>query len=172
MLELLYSTGIRAGELARLSQGDVNFQDGALRVLCGKGAKDRVVPIGKVALHWTAKYLNSRGRLNPNASLFAIKDWFLHEMIRRYAKAAGIKKKITPHTFRHSFAVHLLENGADIRHIQAMLGHNHLFTTQRYTRVVPLQLQRAHRKSHPSERRSRKFENAKPTQFYKIVLHG
>lgn len=170
MLELLYSTGLRNAEIRKLNQGDISFETGTVRVLSGKGHKDRVVPVGRTALYWLKKYLERRGRFNPNTSLFGVGSWFLRQTIPQCAKAAGIKKRVTAHTFRHSVAVHLLENGAGIRHIQAMLGHTHLYTTQRYTKVVPMQLKRVHGKTHPCERRSRILGDADPKRFYHIVL--
>lgn len=157
--ELLYSTGIRSGEVARLNHCDINFAEATVKILLGKGSKDRVVPIGKHAVYWIRRYINEVRGVYPGA-LFTylrtprgVSTQVIGKIIRNAAKRTRLKKRITAHIFRHSFAVHLLEGGADIRHISAMLGHEHLVTTQIYTRVLPRQLQRAHLTSHPAERR-------------------
>jgi integrase/recombinase XerD len=157
-LELLYSTGLRTAELCRLTLSDINFADGTVRVLLGKGGKDRIVPAGKLALSYVDRYLQQARGLWPGP-LFAhlqtpkgISGRYLARIIRNAADAAGIRKRCTPRTFRHSFAIHLLERGAGIAHIGAMMGHADLSTTQIYTNIVKAELKRAHLAAHPAER--------------------
>jgi integrase/recombinase XerD len=177
MLELLYSSGLRSGELCRLTQSAIDFDEGTVTVLLGKGKKDRVVPVGTVALHWLSRHVEQARKLDPEAPLFRhrsglpLRDWFLCRAIRRYAAAAGIAKDCRPRTFRHCFAIHLLEGGASIRHIAAMMGHSNLQTTQTYTHILPRELKRAHKASHPAERdrRRRFFPLAAPSLFYKAA---
>jgi integrase/recombinase XerD len=158
MLELLYGSGLRVSELIGLEMNAVNRDAGFVRVL-GKGAKERVVPVGRMAIESIGAYLeSSRPFLLKNLSsvyLFVTRRggpmtrqsfWYL---IGRYGKKAGIKKKITPHSLRHSFATHLLEGGADLRAVQMMLGHSDISTTQIYTHVAQRQLVEAHKKFHP-----------------------
>lgn len=170
ILETLYSTGMRVSELCRLQIADLNFADGVVRILSGKGKKDRMVPIGRMALHYMDRYMKEVRGPGSGGPLFrrmgtteAIRTQRLYIYMDSYRKKAGIKIKVYPHLLRHSFAVHLLENGADIRHIQAMLGHEQLSTTQLYTQVVPLQLKKAHAAAHPAEKQSEKLPaNAQP----------
>lgn len=137
IFELLYATGIRATELVELTLYSIG--DEAIKV-CGKGNKQRIVPIGKKALLQIDRYLCSyRDAIKDSDALFLTKRgkkidrFFLWSRVKFYAKKAGIKKNISPHTFRHSFATHLLEGGADLRVIQEFLGHSHIGTTDRYT---------------------------------------
>ena len=158
MLHLLYATGVRVSELVRLSLIAFNRHSGNLRVY-GKGSKERLVPIGEQALSLLEEYLSTvrlrllRGRTSP--SLFITRQgkfmtrtryW---QILRNVALQAGITKKISPHTLRHSFATHLLENGADLRSVQLMLGHSDIATTQIYTHVEQSRLKSIHRKFHP-----------------------
>ncbi len=157
MLELLYATGLRVSELVGLQVGDVHRQMGFLRVM-GKGSKERVIPVGRSALKFLQEYLDSsrpklaKGRLSDGlflstrARTMTRQQFFL--LLKRYARAAGIKKNISPHKLRHSFATHLLNNGADLRSVQAMLGHADLSTTQIYTHVTAERLKAIH-KFHP-----------------------
>jgi integrase/recombinase XerD len=158
MLELLYGAGLRVSELIGLEMNAVNREAGFVRVL-GKGSKERVVPIGRMALDSIGAYLEvSRPVLLKNrrsAHLFVTRrggpmtrQSFWH-LIGKYRKVAKIKKKITPHSLRHSFATHLLEGGADLRAVQMMLGHADISTTQIYTHVAQRQLVEAHKKYHP-----------------------
>ena len=164
ILETMYATGIRGAELCRLAIPDVNFADGVIRITQGKGKKDRVVPIGKLALHYIDRYIKEVRGPGASGPLFRrftdlgrLSSYQLYGIIRRYRKKAKIKTKIYPHLLRHTFAVHLLENGADIRHIQEMMGHVDLSTTQIYTLVVPIQLKKAHAATHPAEKRKEKL---------------
>ena len=167
MLEVLYSTGIRNAELRSLTVYDVDLDRGLVRVNEGKNAKDRVVPLGEPACRWVKEYLTeARPKLlaarrdHANApTLFLSKNGNplvplgVIYPIRKHAKAAGIERTVTPHTLRHTFATHLLQGRADIRHIQAMLGHASVATTQIYTRVEVADLKAVHRRCHPRERR-------------------
>jgi len=167
IIEILYSTGIRNAELRALRIYDLDFERGFLRVNEGKNAKDRVVPMGEDASAWLREYLSdARPKLLATRSDAATETIvFLSKSgrpllplgviypIRKYAKRAGIERAITPHSFRHTFATHLLAGRADIRHIQAMLGHASVATTQIYTRVEVTDLKAVHRRCHPRERR-------------------
>ncbi len=164
MLEVFYSTGIRAGELQQLKVEDLNLQDGWLTVRAGKGAKDRVVPMGKAASHFLMLYLEkTRPKLirDKKHSIVFVNQYggrLSHESINRIvqtsAKTAGIKRKVTPHALRHTCATLMLRGKADIRHIQEMLGHSSLSSTQIYTRVEIADLKQVHQKCHPRERQS------------------
>jgi integrase/recombinase XerD len=158
MLELLYAAGLRVSELVHLRLQDVNLEGGFVRVI-GKGSKERVVPIGLYAKEKLSFYLqNGRGALLKGSSspyIFVARAgkpltrqgfW---KLLRRYATAAGIKKKVSPHSLRHSFASHLLEGGADLRAVQIMLGHVDISTTQIYTHVARERLKELHRRYHP-----------------------
>jgi integrase/recombinase XerD len=158
MLELLYGAGLRVSELILLEMTGINQEAGFVRVF-GKGSKERVVPVGRMALTAIRDYLDhSRPLLLKNRSsayLFVTRrgsamtrQSFWH-LIGRYGRLAGLKKKITPHSLRHSFATHLLEGGADLRAVQMMLGHADISTTQIYTHVAQRQLVEAHKKYHP-----------------------
>jgi integrase/recombinase XerD len=143
MLEVLYATGLRVSELLKLKVEDLNLTDGYL-VAFGKGRKERVVPLGKAAIAHTQAWLAVRPTLlkgKPSNVLFlsprraAFSRMGFWKLLRRYALKAGIAKPVSPHKLRHSFATHLLERGADLRAVQAMLGHADLSTTQIYTHV-------------------------------------
>lgn len=172
ILELLYSSGLRSGEICRLQLGEINFADGVARILMSKGKKDRMVPVGKAALKWIDEYVREVHGLRLSGPLFydpntrnPIAGWHLRRIVSKYKTLARIKKPCNPRSFRHSFAIHLLENGASIRHIQAMMGHASLKTTQKYTRIVPEELKRAHHRAHPSEKQQRKLPEVDPIGF-------
>ena len=158
MLELLYATGLRVSELVNLKLREVNLAAGYLMTV-GKGSKERLVPIGESARHKVSAYLEGvRFRHDPesrNPHLFlsrlgaAMSRQAFWNIIKKRALIAGIRKNISPHTLRHSFATHLLENGADLRSVQIMLGHADLSTTQIYTHVTRERLKRLHREIHP-----------------------
>jgi integrase/recombinase XerD len=160
MLELLYATGLRVSELVSLQTQQINFQGNYLAVK-GKGSKMRAVPFGRYASETVRCYLNEiRPRLlKGRSSLFlfitrsgkSLSRQAFWKLIRRYALAAGIEKRVTPHTLRHSFATHLLEGGADLRSVQSMLGHADISTTQIYTHVNGARLKEVHRRFHPRE---------------------
>lgn len=158
MLELLYATGLRVSELLALALGHINWQVGYL-IAFGKGSKERIVPIGRAAYEAVRSYvetvrpallkgkmtdilfLNSRGQRLTRQGFWKI--------VRDHALRAGLMKKVHPHTFRHSFASHLLEGGADLRSVQMMLGHADIATTQIYTHITGERLKSIHRKCHP-----------------------
>jgi len=158
LLELLYATGMRASECLALSPADVNLSAGYV-VCTGKGRKQRLVPIGVEALAWVRRYLQAvrpvTGRrpggdrlfLNPRGG--ALSRQSLWTVVRRAAAAAGIRRRVSPHVLRHSFASHLLEGGADLRSVQAMLGHADITTTQIYTHLPTAALTRMYRRYHP-----------------------
>jgi integrase/recombinase XerD len=158
MLELLYATGLRVSELVHLSVNDVNVEVGYVRTK-GKGARERIVPIGQAARQTLKGYLEGPRRnwalRSSNTTLFLgrggreITRQGFWKILRKHAQAAGIGRRITPHTLRHSFATHLLERGADLRSVQSMLGHVDIATTQVYTHVSREHLKRLHQKYHP-----------------------
>ena len=158
MLELLYATGLRVSELAGLTMNSINWQVGFLTVM-GKGSKERVVPIGKTAYDSVRRYVDeARPKLVKSKTtdvlfLNRFGGFFtrqgLWKIIIHYAQKAGLQKNVHPHTFRHSFASHLLEGGADLRAVQVMLGHSDISTTQIYTHVTRDHLKQIHRKYHP-----------------------
>ena len=159
MLELIYACGLRISELLSLKQNDIRTDAGFLRVF-GKGSKESMVPVGEVAMNWIVVYqekvrphllgkqtsddvlfLNSRGKKMSRMGFWKI--------LKRYTDMAGIKKEVTPHTFRHSFATHLLEGGADLRVVQELLGHSDISTTQIYTHIDREYLKEVHKTFHP-----------------------
>lgn len=159
ILETMYATGVRVSELIGLKQSGVHADAGVIQVF-GKGSKERLIPIGRSALEWIAKYqtevrpqfakkgrgrdvvfLNTRGTPLSRMTIWNIVD--------RYTRQAGIQKDVHPHTFRHSFATHLLEGGADLRSVQEMLGHSDISTTQIYTHIDREYLKEVHRTFHP-----------------------
>lgn len=146
ILELLYGTGIRVGELAGLALRDVDLDEGWVRVR-GKGNKERLVPLGSKAIRAILGYLKERGR--EAGPLFELTERTVQRIVRRRSLKAGIVKRTTPHTLRHSFATHLLEEGADLRGIQELLGHSSLSTTQKYTQVSVQHLMEVYDKAHP-----------------------
>ncbi|MHB8171957.1 MAG: site-specific tyrosine recombinase XerD [Thermincolia bacterium] len=158
MLELLYATGIRVSELINLNVDNLNLEMGFVRCF-GKGSKERIIPLGKVAIQCVGEYLGwGRAKLikTPNQpSLFLnyngqrMTRQGFWKIIKKHAKDAGIQKEITPHTMRHSFATHLLENGADLRSVQEMLGHADITTTQIYTHLTKGRLKEVYSKYHP-----------------------
>jgi integrase/recombinase XerD len=159
ILETLYATGMRVSELITLRQADLTVDQEVVRVF-GKGSKERLVPIGKPALGWIERYrtecrtrllkrdaaqdvlfLNARGTPMTRMAVWKI--------VQNYARRTGITKEVHPHTFRHSFATHLLEGGADLRAVQEMLGHSDISTTQVYTHIDREYLKEVHRTFHP-----------------------
>ncbi len=158
MLEVLYATGLRVTELINLIHAQVNLRQGVVRVV-GKGNKERLVPLGEEAITWLQRYLNdARPELVGNRSVNALFPtqrgsamtrqgfWYL---IKRYAQKAGISKSLSPHILRHAFATHLLNNGADLRVVQMLLGHSDISTTQIYTHVARERLKKLHAEHHP-----------------------
>jgi integrase/recombinase XerD len=178
MLELLYSSGLRAGEVVRLSVHDIDWKERTLRILQGKGRKDRLVPIGAVALRYLQEYVEvlrpvmlsrfapggpSRDKLPvittiPELLFFSrrrtpMTRQYLRCIILGYAKKARITGRVTTHSVRHACATEMLKGGANVRHVQELLGHARLATTQIYTRVLPYDLKKVHARTAPSERR-------------------
>ena len=160
ILEVLYSTGMRRKELINLAIYDLDFDRGTVFIREGKGKKDRTIPIGERALAWCEKYLNEvRPELvfEPDDRIIFLTQAgerfsgnHLSELVRDYIRSADIGKTGSCHLFRHTMATLLLENGADIRHIQAMLGHSSVTSTQIYTQVSIRQLKQIHTATHPA----------------------
>ncbi len=159
ILEMLYGTGMRSAELFALDVEDVDVSSGRVHIRQGKGGKDRVVPMGEVAAEYAGGYL---ARIRPRLGASSKARGFLltskgmrmdrrpvTAMVRRYAKKAGIERRIGLHTFRHTCATHMLRRGANIRHVQEQLGHESIATTERYTRVEIGDLAEVHEKFHP-----------------------
>ncbi len=172
MLELFYSTGIRVGEMAQLSVHDADTRHAMLRVTRGKGARDRVVPMGKKACGYVKEYLEEvrsqwckrnpeslRGGRNlrderalwlaSSAPFAPFKRDGIEQMVSRYGIKAGLSKSLTPHAWRHTCATHLVAAGANIAHVQRLLGHRSLETTQIYTRVALPEVKKTFKRSHP-----------------------
>ena len=157
MLELLYASGLRVSELIGLVIGSVNLRQGVVKVV-GKSRKERLIPIGDSALYWLQEYVeNGRKSLlkEPSSILFLsrlgkkmTRQTFWHS-IKKYCKTLGINSKISPHTLRHAFATHLVDNGADLRAVQMMLGHSDLSSTQIYTHVAKQRLKDLVQMHHP-----------------------
>jgi integrase/recombinase XerD len=160
LIELLYATGLRVSELVALKPGDLHLHEGYLSCV-GKGDKERLVPIGQTAIDWVERYTrDARPRLlqrrKPSPWLFVnardggplsrVGFW---KLLKEYGLKAGISRELSPHVLRHSFATHLLERGADLRAIQAMLGHADLSTTQIYTHVLEARLRAVYDRFHP-----------------------
>ncbi len=161
MYELLYATGIRIGELIRLKIKDISLSEGTIFIRAGKGRKDRVVPIGKTLKEYLVEYLR---KIRPRFREAAATDYVFFNKasqqmaksgigikLHLYAMRAGIDKRITVHTFRHTLATEMLKHGADLRHIQELLGHGSLRTTQMYTHILKGELKRVQAACHPRE---------------------
>ncbi len=159
IFEVMYATGLRVSELVNLAMGDLHLDLGLIKTL-GKGNKERLLPIGDTAIKWLQKYfaetreqlvqrygeqkevfLNFRGNKLTRQSIW--------RMIKKYIAQVGIKKDVTPHTLRHSFATNLLENGADLRVVQELLGHSDISTTQIYTHINKTRMKQVYENSHP-----------------------
>lgn len=152
IIETFYSTGIRISELVGLNIDDMDLISGTVKVL-GKGKKERLVPIGEHAIRAIRVYLDNRKKssdvlfLNKNGS--RISDRGVRDVVGKYIRLASIKKGVSPHTLRHSFATHLLDHGADLRSVQELLGHANLSTTQIYTHLTTEKLKNVYDKAHP-----------------------
>lgn len=167
LLELLYASGMRAGELVKMDVGDIDFSQGVARVV-GKGDKERVVLLGTKAQDALTTYLDS-GRKNllirgnvaqSEPALFInrfggrLSDRGVRKLFDKYCGLASVSLKITPHVLRHTFATHLLSNGADLRFVQELLGHSSITTTQIYTHVTPERMKEVYEKAHPRAKRA------------------
>jgi len=158
ILELIYATGLRVSEAATLKVSDLNLEVGFLKCR-GKGSKERIVPLGKKAEKFIATYIDKarlvllKGKANNFLFLaqggHSLSRQSIWKMIKSMVKKAKVKKKVSPHTLRHSFATHLLEGGADLRSVQEMLGHANITTTQIYTHINQKRLKEIHVKFHP-----------------------
>jgi integrase/recombinase XerD len=159
LLEIMYSSGLRVSEAINLHISDLIFSEELIRVM-GKGSKERIVPVGSSAIKWVNKYLiNSRPLLEKRGK--SLNYVFLNKrgtklsrmgiwnIVDKYTKEAGIDKEVYPHVFRHSFATHLLEGGADLRSVQEMLGHADISTTQIYTHIDREYIKQVYRDFHP-----------------------
>ncbi|MFZ0498882.1 MAG: site-specific tyrosine recombinase XerD [Steroidobacteraceae bacterium] len=158
MLEVLYATGLRVSELVNLRHGQINLNQGVIRIL-GKGNRERLIPLGEEAVRWVTEFGHGpRGEIlleRQTDFLFPTRrgdrmtrQAFWH-IIKRYARKAGISKELSPHTLRHAFATHLLNHGADLRVVQMLLGHSDLSTTQIYTHVARERMKELHSQHHP-----------------------
>ena len=152
LLELLYAAGVRVAECCGLDLDDLDRRQGSVRVM-GKGGKERVVPVGDVALQALEAWLAVRGEgsgplfTNPRGGRLSTRG--AHRIVKARARAAGIDRRVSPHTLRHTFATHMLGEGADLRLIQELLGHSRLSTTQRYTHVSAEHLMKVYDRAHP-----------------------
>ncbi len=162
ILELLYSSGLRVSELTNLKISDIFFDEEVLRIV-GKGSKERIVPFGQSAKHWLTEYLRKSRPLlekrnrSGNYVFLNVRGGRLSRMsvwqiVHKYVAEAGIKKEVHPHTFRHSFATHLIEGGADLRAVQEMLGHADISTTQIYTHIDRDFVRQEYIEHHPLEK--------------------
>jgi integrase/recombinase XerD len=157
MLELLYATGIRVSELIQLDMQDLNIDIAFIK--CKKGSRERMIPIGSIAISALKEYLSKSRPLliqrideralfvNVNGGRLTRQGFW--KIIKQYKNQAQISKDITPHTLRHSFAAHLLENGADLRSIQEMLGHSDISSTQIYAQIAKNRIKEVYKKTHP-----------------------
>ncbi len=159
ILEIMYASGLRVSELIYLKQRDFISDAGILRIF-GKGSKERIVPVGNSAIHWVEKYkvqvrplllnrIKSTDILFLNRRGQGLSRMAIWKFINEYALSVGINKKVHPHIFRHSFATHLIEGGADLRAVQEMLGHSDISTTQIYTHLDRDYIKEVHRTFHP-----------------------
>ena len=158
IIELMYSAGLRVSEITNLRLNDIDIDEGFIRIK-GKGSKERIVPLGSVAKNILNRYLMEvRPKLVKKMNTdYLFLNWrggrlsrvSVWKIIKFYARKAGIKKEISPHTLRHSFATHLLNNGADLRSVQELLGHSSIATTQIYTHLNYEKLKKFHLEYHP-----------------------
>ena len=152
ILEMLYATGARVAELCGLDLADLDRAGGTIRVR-GKGAKERMIPVGDAALQTLDAHLGARGEAdgplfeNLRGGRLTVRS--VHRIVKARSRAAGLTRRVTPHTLRHTFATHMLDAGADLRLIQDLLGHSRLSTTQRYTHVSADHLMRVYDAAHP-----------------------
>jgi len=157
LLELMYATGVRVSEVVHLKTTDLHCQERFL-ICRGKGNKERIIPLGEKAINFIQEYLT---RVRPqwikdDTSIIFLSAWgkgltrqAVWKIIKKYCQQAGIRRQVSPHVLRHSFATHLLERGADLRSVQLMLGHSQITTTQIYTHVTQSRLRRVYDQFHP-----------------------
>jgi integrase/recombinase XerD len=158
MLEVLYATGLRVSELINLKQSEINLNQGVLRIV-GKGDRERLIPLGEEAQNWIRDFIagprseilleRQTDYLFPTRRGDRMTRQAFWHIIKRYSKQADISSKMSPHTLRHAFATHLLNNGADLRVVQMLLGHSDLSTTQIYTHVARARMKEMHSEHHP-----------------------
>ncbi|MCM0582261.1 site-specific tyrosine recombinase XerD [Weissella diestrammenae] len=158
ILEVMYATGLRVSELVNLKLDNLHLDLGLIQTV-GKGDKERIIPIGDLAAYWLKKYLKEvrpmLGQVQDESIIFlnghghGLTRQGVWKLIKAWVSAAGITKDVSPHTLRHSFATHILENGADLRIVQELLGHSDISTTQIYTHVSDKHLREVYEKSHP-----------------------
>ncbi len=159
MLELLYATGLRVSELVNICVDQINLNQGVIRVV-GKGDKERLIPLGEEAIDWIDHFIKEARpqilqKRAMTAALFpsrlgrSMSRQAFWQLIKRYARVAGIDKPLSPHVLRHAFATHLINHGADLRVVQLLLGHNSLTTTQIYTHIAKERLKSIHAQHHP-----------------------
>ena len=151
IVEFLYATGVRVGELVSLNWSDIDWENEMVRVI-GKGGKERIVPIGSKAIEALKTYgahVGMKGPLFKNRGGGRLSSRSVERIIKSLALKAGFSKEITPHTLRHSFATHMLEGGADLRVVQELLGHSNLATTQIYTRITLSRMKEVYDLAHP-----------------------
>jgi integrase/recombinase XerD len=158
MLEVMYATGLRVSELVNLRLDNLHLELGLIQTV-GKGDKERIIPIGDIAAHWLQKYLSevrpNLGKTQDDKVIFLndhghqLTRQGVWKLIKQWVVAAGITKDVSPHTLRHSFATHILENGADLRIVQELLGHADISTTQIYTHISNKRLTEVYQKNHP-----------------------
>lgn len=168
MLELMYSTGVRLAEVIALDLCDIDYDTGLVQVRGGKGGKDRVVPIGATSLMVLRRYVHDARPViatDPNALFVTRFGWrtgvqTVRDMLTRVMKGAAVDRHVTPHAIRHTCATHLLNNGADIRYVQELLGHASLSSTQVYTHVSIDKLKQTHARYHPREQQETDNGNA------------
>jgi len=162
VLEVLYATGIRKQELMNLTLADVNLDEELLRINGGKGAKDRVVPLTEIACSFLESYIKGirpklLGKKTTNRLFLSLRGLpiarnTLGSLVEKCTRLARIKKRVTCHLWRHSCATHLLQRKANLRHVQEILGHRSLATTERYLHLTITELKEAHRRCHPREK--------------------
>jgi integrase/recombinase XerD len=168
LLEMLYSTGLRRAEIALLKTEDLDPEQGLVWVRQGKGGKDRVVPLGRSVCGWVERYLKEvraswRGASHTTRVFLSWRGLGLtpngiNDVMREVVSASGLQGKVTPHSLRHACATHMLRNGAGLRHLQELLGHASLHTTQVYTQVTIVDLKAVHEKFHPREQLLKKAD--------------
>lgn len=166
ILELLYGAGIRVSEMMQLDLNNVDLSYGYVRVF-GKGGRERIVPIGKYAIQAIRQYLNEarpKWAKDENKALFLnqkggrLSDRSIRTIVNKYCRQANTRETVSPHGFRHSFASHLLDNGADLRTVQELLGHKKISSTQIYTHVSRQQLRKVYHRAHPRSKRNEETE--------------